>query len=85
MQIIKSILFRPIAAQLSGAEIAAHVLSGSGILTLLLGIMIMPSLQLSLPGFYFALLSLVGFLILAHAAGQLTIIADELRRKRRST
>ena len=83
MRTVKAMLFHPIAPRITAAEVAACVLSGAGVLTLLLGIVIMPSLQLTESGFYLALLALVGFLFVAHAAGQLTVIADELRRTRK--
>jgi len=83
MRIVKAMLSHPIAPRMTAAELAAGVFSGAGILALLLGIVIMPSLQLTEGGFYLVLLSLVGFLFLAHAAGQLTVIADELRRSRK--
>jgi len=83
MRTFKAMLSHSIAPRMTAAELAAGVLSGMGILTLLLGIVIMPSLPLTESGFYLALLLLVGFLFVAHAAGQLTVIADELRRSRK--
>ena len=79
---IRALLLRPIVPRLTAAEFASWVLSGAGILTLILGIRVMPSLRLSETGIYVALLVLVGFMFIAHAAGQLTVIADELKQLR---
>ena len=65
MRTVKAILFHPIASRINAAEVVASALSGAGILTLLLGIVIMPSLQLTESGFYLALLLLFGFLFVA--------------------
>lgn len=82
MQSIMKLFSRPIAPTLTVAEITSSVLHGIGPVALVVGILVLPSLQLTEVGFYFALLALVGFMLLAYIAGQVTIIADELKRTR---
>lgn len=82
MQSIMKLLTRPIAPTLTLAEIASTVMYGIGPVALIIGIIVLPSLQLTEAGFYFALLALVGFMLLACIAGQLTSMADELKRLR---
>lgn len=82
MTSLRAFLFHAIAPRLTAAEIASYVFSATGILGLVIGIIIMPSLGLSEAGFYLALLALIAFMCIAYSAGQLTLIADELKRTR---
>ena len=62
----------------SAAQMAALVLTTLGIASLVIGLFVMPSLVLSEPHFYAALLGLVAFMVLCFGAGQLVLIQHRL-------
>ncbi len=62
----------------SAAQLAEWVLVTLGILGLLVGLLIMPSLGLTPGESYAGLLALVGFMVVCFGAGQLAVLRERL-------
>lgn len=75
MQILRKLIALPIV---SVGQLAEWVLTTLGIIGLLVGLLVMPSLGLTMAGFYVGLLALVGFMVLCFGAGQLAVIRESL-------
>jgi hypothetical protein len=67
-----------LTAVCSGAQLASFTLTLLGIVSLIVGIFVMPKLGLSEPQFYVGLLGLVAFMVLCFGAGQLAVIQNRL-------
>lgn len=65
----------------TGAQLAAITLTMLGIVSVIIGISIMPTLRLSEPQFYLGLLGLMVFMVVCFSAGQVAIIRDRLTRR----
>lgn len=66
----------------SGVQLAELTLSLLGIIGLVVGLLVMPSLELQETGFYVGLLALVALMLLSFCAGQLIVIRDRLPPRR---
>jgi hypothetical protein len=75
MQAIRKFLVKP---RISAGQLAEVALTTLGMVGLLIGLAVMPSLGLSLAQFYASLMGLVGFMVLCFCAGQLAIIRESL-------
>ena len=75
MQAVRSFLVKP---RISAGHLAEFVLTTLGIVGLLVGLVVMPSLGLTLPQSYASLLGLVGFIVLCFIAGQVAVIRQSL-------
>ena len=62
----------------SGTHLAEFTLTAMGIVGLIVGLFVMPSLELSEAGFYLGLVGLVVFMVLCFCAGQLVVIRERL-------
>ena len=65
----------------SSSQLAEFTLTTLGILSLVVGLFILPTLELNETGFYIGLLSLVTFMVLCFCAGQLVVIRDRSSNK----
>lgn len=62
-------------------QLAEFTLTTVGILTLVVGLLVMPAFELTEAGFYIGLLALVAFMVLSFCAGQLVVIRDRISRR----
>lgn len=62
----------------STSQFAECTLTAMGIIALLVGLLVMPSLEMTVTGFYLGLLALVAFMVLCFCAGQLIVIRQRL-------
>jgi F0F1-type ATP synthase assembly protein I len=76
MQSFRKILTRVV---LSEGQLAELILTSLGIISLVVGLIVMPSLGLTLAEFYAGLLALVAFMVLCFCAGQLVVIREALK------
>lgn len=83
MKKLKRFLLFPIASGTSAAEWASLVLSLVGIVVLVIGLVVMPRLNLTEREFYLSLLALVAFMFGSFGVGQLAVIADRLKHEHR--
>lgn len=64
----------------SSSQLAEFILTTVGILTLVVGLFVLPTLELNETGFYLGLLALVAFMVLSFCAGQLVVIRERISR-----
>ena len=64
----------------SSSQLAEFILTTVGILSLVVGLFVLPTLELNETGFYIGLLALVAFMVLSFCAGQLVVIRDRISR-----
>lgn len=65
----------------SRGQLAEFTLTSMGILSLVVGLFVLPKLELNEAGFYLGLLALVAFMFLSFCAGQLVVIRERLSRR----
>ncbi len=64
----------------SHGQLAEFTLTTVGILSLIVGLFVLPTLDLNETGFYLGLLALVAFMFLCFCAGQLVVIREQISR-----
>ena len=65
----------------SHGQLAEFTLTTVGILGLVVGLFVLPTLDLNETGFYLGLLTLVAFMLLSICAGQLVVIREQISRR----
>ena len=75
MQAIRKFFVLPV---LSAGQLAELILTFLGIVGFMVGLIVMPSIGLTIAEFYAGLLGLVGFMVLCFSAGQLAVIREGL-------
>ncbi len=79
MSNLRRFLLQPLLSVSTG-QVAEAVLTATGLLGMVVGMTILPTLELTLTGFYGGLLGLVSFAVLCYCAGQLAILREMMER-----
>ncbi len=78
MKSVRKFLAMPLC---SAGQLAEFALTTVGIVTLVIGLFVLPTLELNETGFYVGLLALVAFMFLCFCAGQLAVIRERITRQ----
>ena len=75
MKSVRKLLAMPLC---SAGQLVEFTLTTVGIVSLVVGLFVLPTLELNETGFYVSLLVLVAFMILCFCAGQLAVIRERI-------